>query len=65
MNQLKLAGLAVRIDSGFTWKRWVPSVSGRPTAVARSFVTIDGMYTSCQTDCETSGLVTTFMLRRP
>src|ERR1044072_7649038 len=42
MNQLMLAGLAVRIDSGFTWKRCEPSESGRPIARARAPVSHAG-----------------------
>ena len=56
---------AVRMLSGFTWKRWLPSVSGRPMAVARSLVTSEGRYTSCHSEVERSGAVTTFMFMRP
>ena len=33
---------AVRIDSGLSWKRCCPSVSGRPMATAVALVTSDG-----------------------
>jgi len=34
---------AVRIDSGFSWNRCWPAVSGRPIPSARAGVTSDGM----------------------